>query len=79
MYRVETQDNPKMFQVYLNQAWHEVFCYAFAYEDEGMREGKLLFSILSGSDSALQSIKGAIDVGSLSKLNTYFELFRTSS
>lgn len=64
MYRVETQDNPKMFQVYLNQAWHEVFCYAFAYEDEGMREGKLLFSILSGSDSALQSIKGAIDVGS---------------
>lgn len=63
MYQVETQDNPKMFQVYLNQAWHEVFCYAFAFESDTSRDGKLLFSIMSGSDSALQSIKGAIDVG----------------
>lgn len=60
----ETEENPKMFQVYLKQAWHEVFCYAFAFEDTGRYEDKLLFTIVSGSDSALQSLKGAIDVGS---------------
>lgn len=64
VFQPETADNPKMFQVYLNDAWHEVFCYGFAFEEEGYREGKLLFSVMSGSDSALQSIKGAIDVGS---------------
>jgi len=63
-YLKETEDHPKMFQVYLNQAWHEVFCYAMAFEDSGRYEDKLLFTIVSGSDSALQSLKGAIDVGS---------------
>ena len=53
-----------MFEVYLNQAWHQVFCYALAYEDTNRHEDKLLMVIVSGSDSALQSIKGAIDIGS---------------
>jgi len=60
----ETEDNPKMFQVYLKQAWHEVFCYALAFEKSKRSEDKLLIIILSGSDSALQSIRGAIDIGS---------------
>lgn len=60
----ETEDNPKLFQVYLNQAWHEVFCYALAFEQTKRTEDKLLFTIVSGSDSALQSIRGAIDIGS---------------
>lgn len=63
-YRVETEENPKMFQVYLKQAWHEVFCYALAFEDAQRGEDKLLFTIVSGSDSALQSLRGAIDIGS---------------
>lgn len=62
-YKIETEEQPKMFQVYLKQAWHEVFCYAMAFEKTGRYEDKLLFTIVSGSDSALQSIKGAIDVG----------------
>lgn len=64
IFQKETEDHPKMFQVYLNKAWHEVFCYALAYEDEGRHEDKLLLTIVSGSDSALQSVKGAIDIGS---------------
>lgn len=63
-YLAETEEQPKLFQVYLNQAWHEVFCYAMAFEPTGRYEDKLLFAIVSGSDSALQSIRGAIDIGS---------------
>lgn len=60
----EIAEQPKMFQVYLNHAWHEVFCYAMAFEKTNRYEDKLLFTIVSGSDSALQSIRGAIDIGS---------------
>lgn len=60
----ETEENPKMFQVYLQQAWHEVFCYALGVEETGRYEDKLLFTIVSGSDSALQSLRSAIDIGS---------------
>lgn len=63
-YLQETEDNPKMLQVRLKDAWHEVFCYALAYEKTERQYDKLLVTIVSGSDSALQSIKGAIDVGS---------------
>jgi len=63
-YITETEDNPKLFQVYLQQAWHEVFCYALAFESATRGEDKLLFTIVSGSDSALQSVRGAIDIGS---------------
>lgn len=63
-YLQETEDNPKMLQVFLKDAYHEVFCYGMACENEGRHEEKLLFAIVSGSDSALQSMKGAIDIGS---------------
>lgn len=63
-FQVETEEQPKLFQVYLKQAWHEVFCYAMAFETTNRYEDKLLFTIVSGSDSALQSIRGAIDIGS---------------
>ena len=63
-YLEETEEQPKLFQVYLKQAWHEVFCYALAFEETNRYEDKLLFTIVSGSDSALQSIRGAIDIGS---------------
>lgn len=63
-FQVESQEQPKMFQVYLKQAWHEVFCYALAFEPTRRYEDKLLFTIVSGSDSALQSVRGAIDIGS---------------
>lgn len=60
----ETEDNPKMLQVLMKDAYHEVFCYGLATEDEGRYEEKILFAIISGSDSALQSMKASIDIGS---------------
>lgn len=63
-YLSETEDKPKMLQVLMKDAYHEVFCYGLATEDEGRYEEKILFAIISGSDSALQSMKGAIDIGS---------------
>ncbi|MGB6407086.1 MAG: hypothetical protein WBF39_06385, partial [Planococcus donghaensis] len=57
-YRLESDENPKLLEIYVNQAWHQVFCYALAFEKvEGYgREDKILFTIVSGSDSALQSL-----------------------
>ncbi|WP_028393903.1 helicase-related protein [Bacillus cihuensis] len=63
-FNIETEDNPKLFQVYINSAWHEVFCYGLAFEESNRSYDKLLFTIVSGSDTALQSIKAAIDIGS---------------
>lgn len=68
-YLSETEDKPKMLQVYLKDAYHEVFCYGLAFEEEGRYKDKLLFTIISGSDSALQSMKGAIDLGVRSGIN----------
>ena len=62
--KIETEENPKMFEVYLNHAYHQVFCYGFAHEESPGKDKKLLFTLVSGSDSALQSMKGAIDIGS---------------
>lgn len=64
-YHLETDENPKFLEIYVNQAWHQVFCYAMAFEKvEGYgRDDKLLFTIVSGSDSALQSLKAVIDIG----------------
>ncbi|WP_248283787.1 hypothetical protein LG296_20745 (plasmid) [Ureibacillus chungkukjangi] len=65
---MEIEDCPKMLQVYSEHAYHEVFCYALAYEKlPNKREydvDKLLMTLISGSDSAIQSIKAAIDMGS---------------
>lgn len=62
-FKLETEDNPKMLQVFLKDAYHEVFCYGLAFKDVGRYSDQLLFTIISGSDSALQSMKGAIDLG----------------
>lgn len=43
---------------------HEVFCFGLAFKNEGRYKDKLLFTIISGSNSALQSMKGSIDLGS---------------
>ncbi|MCM3358108.1 DEAD/DEAH box helicase [Psychrobacillus sp. MER TA 171] len=64
-YLQETEDNPKMLQVFLKEAYHEVLCYGLASLEGNKGQGeKLLFTIISGSDSALQSIKASIDIGS---------------
>jgi hypothetical protein len=62
----EIVDQPKMIEVYLEQAWHSVFCYSLALETpkHQYQYPKLLMTIVSGADSALQSLKAAIDIGS---------------
>lgn len=72
-FRRETEDNPKFLEIYINTAWHQVFCYALAF-DAPNRQGdsKLLFTVVSGSDSALQSLKAAIDIGSRSGIRFGF-------
>lgn len=62
----ETNDNPKMLELYLDQAWQSAFCYALAvepaqYEWQG---AKLLMTIIAGNDSTLQAMKAAVDIGS---------------
>lgn len=62
--KLETQENPKMLDIYVKQAWHSVFCYACAYEEDH-RNGnkKLLAAIVSGADSAIQSVRAVVDIG----------------
>lgn len=64
----ETQENPKMLQVYNDRVWHEAFCYAMVFEkNENKRaydaDGKLLMAIISGADTTLQAMKATIDMG----------------
>lgn len=57
---------PRMVEVYMKQAWHNLFNYALAYEtieNRGYTQRKLLLAIVSGADSALQSFKAAVDIG----------------
>ena len=63
---LETIEQPKMLDIYVQQAWHNVFCYACAYEEtEGKRNNdkKLLLAIVSGADSAIQSVRAVVDIG----------------
>ena len=62
----ETLDAPKMLEVYLDKVWQQVFCYALACEDTGSPNSpkKILMTIVAGSDSSLQALKGAMDIGS---------------
>lgn len=62
---LETIEQPKMLDVYVSQAWHSVFCYACAYGKlEGNRQDKkLLLAIVTGADSANQSVRSIVDVG----------------
>ncbi|MCM3318007.1 DEAD/DEAH box helicase [Rummeliibacillus stabekisii] len=57
-YQLETTENPKMLEGIREGAYHQAFCYALAAEDK-----KLLMTIISGSDSAIQSLKASIDMG----------------
>ncbi|QHA38700.1 hypothetical protein D5E69_22970 (plasmid) [Rossellomorea marisflavi] len=62
---VETEDNPKMLEVYLEQAWQSTFCYGLALEQvHSDKPPIILMSILAGSDSTLQAMKAAMDIGS---------------
>lgn len=62
----ETNDNPKMLELYLEQAWQTAFCYALAAEppEHDWQGAKLLMTIIAGNDSTLQAMKAAVDIGS---------------
>lgn len=62
----ENEDCPKMLEVYLEQAWQNAFCYALAVEapDQSWKQPLTLMTIIAGSDSTLQSMKAAMDIGS---------------
>lgn len=62
----ETNENPKMLEVYLDQAWQNAFCYALAAEPptNDLMGAKLLMTIIAGSDSTLQAMKASVDIGS---------------
>lgn len=62
-YQTENSENPKLLEGYKEGAYHQVFCYAVACEDKGENTKKILMTIISGSDSALQSVKATIDLG----------------
>lgn len=62
----ESNENPKMLELYLDQAWQNAFCYSLAvgpmeYEWQG---AKLLMTIIAGNDSTMQAMKAAVDIGS---------------
>jgi hypothetical protein len=59
----ETIDNPKMLEIYLDEAWQNAFCYALVIEP-GQSYSKMLMTIIAGSDSTLQTMKAAVDLGS---------------
>lgn len=63
----EVKDQPKMLEVYLEQSYQDAFCYALACEqpEKEWQYPKLLLAIISGSDSTLQSMKAAVDIGSM--------------
>lgn len=62
---LETIEQPKMLDVYVSQAWHSVFCYACAYEELewDRQDKKLLLAIVTGADSAIQSVRSIVDLG----------------
>ena len=62
-YQQENSENPKLLEGFNQGAFHQVFCYAAVCEDKGRDSEKLLMTIISGSDSALQSLKATIDIG----------------
>jgi rRNA maturation protein Nop10 len=62
----ENNENPKMLEIYLEQAWQNAFCYALAVEpaEHEWQGAKLLMTIIAGNDSTLQAMKAAVDIGS---------------
>jgi hypothetical protein len=66
LYKItETEECPKMLEVYLEQAWQSAFCYGLATEETRQnRPPKILMTIIAGNDSTLQAMKAAMDIGS---------------
>jgi hypothetical protein len=62
----ESNDKPKLLELYLDQAWQSAFCYALAVEppEHQWQGAKLLMTIVAGNDSTLQAMKAAVDIGS---------------
>ncbi|MFD1736177.1 helicase-related protein [Bacillus salitolerans] len=63
--KVEHEDNPKMLELYHEQSWQNAFCFALALEEseKTYQNHKIMLTIIAGSDSTMQSIKAAIDLG----------------
>lgn len=61
----ESEENPKMLEVYLEQAYQNALCFALACEEpeKNWHEPRLLMTVIAGSDSTLQVMKAAIDSG----------------
>jgi hypothetical protein len=62
----ETNENPKMLELYLDQAWQNAFCYVLAVvePEKEWQSAKLLMTIIAGSDSTIQAMKASVDLGS---------------
>lgn len=63
----ENIEQPKMLEVYLDQAWQSAFCYALACEKpkNEFQGSKLLMTIIAGNDSTIQAMKATVDIGSI--------------
>lgn len=58
------EEQPYVLESKVLEAQHQVFVHAMAYSEEKQYRGhKILFALLSGHDSSLQSIKAQIDIG----------------
>lgn len=62
----ETENQPKMLEVYLEQVWQHAFCYACAVGEPEFdwQDPRLLLAIIAGNDSTVQAMKAAVDLGS---------------
>ncbi|MGE7219273.1 helicase-related protein [Priestia koreensis] len=62
----ETDEQPKMMEVYHEKAWYDVFCYGLMVQEpeKSYQDATLLLAIVAGNDSAIQSLKASIDLGS---------------
>lgn len=60
---VETINQPKMVESNTLTSRQKAFCFAFMTDKPDNPDSTMLFTIIAGSDSALQSIKGMIDSG----------------
>lgn len=58
------EEQPYVLESKVLEAQHQVFVHAMAHSEEKQYRGhKILFALLSGHDSSLQSIKAQIDIG----------------
>lgn len=60
----ETEENPKMLEVRINNLYQDVFCYGLAVEKNKQGRETVKMAIIAGNDSSLQAIKASMDIGS---------------